>query len=221
MANRYKHKKGFTLPELMVAMTVLVMVIFTATNLLVSVIRSNAENLNTLIAYGLAQEGMEGVRNIRDSNWLLGSQFDGSLKGIPVWGDVFDKSGEEKFYLIDLNALETATVEVTIPIALTDHTPWQLTAIGNDDFDGDATLIKKFVVDEQSGEFRYGHSLGLKQGDPTPFHRYVSIKKVPTDYEKPGELKKIRIASIVEWMEAGRPKMVRLDSELTDWYEGQ
>ncbi len=221
MENRHNHKKGFTLPELLVSMTVLVLVIFAATNLLVSIIRSNNENLNTLIAYGLAQEGIEGVRNIRDSNWLLGARFEGTLKGTSIWGQSLNSSDQEQFYTIDLNAVETANAPITTPSMLINHTPWQLKVLDADELSGDETLIKKFVVDEGSGEFRYGHSVGFQTGEETPFRRYISIKKVPTDYEKPGELKKIRVASYVEWIEAGRPKVVRLDTELTDWYEGQ
>lgn len=221
MKRKLNYKEGFTLPELMVAMTVLVLVIFAATNLLVSIIRSNNENLDTLIAYGLAQEGLEGVRNIRDSNWLLGAQFDGFLKQIPIWGDVFNNTEAEQFYIIDLNSLATSSGAVTKPTELASYTPWKLTAVEQDDLEGDKALIKKFVTEGGSGEFRYGHSLGSQGGEATPFHRYISIKKVPTDYENDGELTKIRVASIVEWMEAGRAKVVRLDTELTDWYEGQ
>lgn len=220
MANMHNHKKGFTLPELLVAMTVLVLVIFAATNLLVTIIRSNNDNLNTLIAYGLAQEGIEGVRNIRDSNWLLGARFEGSLKGTSIWGEVINSTEQEQFYTIDLHAVETSTAPITTPSALLNHTPWQLKVLNADELSGEETLIKKFV-DEGNGEFRYGHNVDFQTGEETPFRRYVSIKKVPTDYEKPGELKKIRVASYVEWMEAGRPKVVRLDTELTDWYEGQ
>lgn len=218
--NRHNHKKGFTLPELLVAMTVLVLVIFAATNLLVTIIRSNNENLNTLIAYGLAQEGIEGVRNIRDSNWLLGARFDGSLKAVNVWGEKLNSSDQEQFYTIDFNAGETSTAPITTPSALINYTPWQLKVLGADELSGEDTLIKKFAG-EGSGEFRYGHNVGFQSGEPTPFRRYVSIKKVPTEYEKEGEFKKIRVASYVEWLEAGRPKVVRLDTELTDWYEGQ
>jgi len=219
MISRHNHKKGFTLPELLVSMTVLVLVIFAATNLLVSIIRSNNENLNTLIAYGLAQEGIEGVRNIRDSNWLLGARFDGSLKLTKIWGEIFNSTEEEQFYTIDLNAVKTSNIEVKNPNELTNHTPWQLKVVK--DVSGTETLIRKFFVAGGDGEFRYGHNVGSQPGEDTPFRRYVSIKKVPTDYGKEGELMKIRVASYVEWIEAGRSKAVRLDTELTDWFEGQ
>lgn len=219
MVNRYKEKRGFTLPELLVAMTVLVLVIFAATNLLVTVIRSNSENLNTMIAYGLAQEGLEGVRNMRDSNWLLGARFDGSLKGYAVWGEVFNKTEEEKYYLIDLNSLEKAPFEVTVPSSLGEYTPWKLIAIDESDL-GEKTLIRKFALDDAEGGFRYGHAWGAKTGEDTPFHRHVSIRKVPTVYDKAGEINKIRATCVVTWMEGARVKTVRLDTELTDWYEG-
>jgi len=223
MYKSYKQKRGFTLPELMVAMAVMVMVIFSATNLVVSILRSNTENINTMVAYGLAQEGVEAVRNIRDSNWLLGAKFDGELKGTPIWGDTFeDLVTEEKFYIVDIRTLEKAPGEISTPSALAAHTPWILEKIKKEDFDGDKTTIKMFDLHEGGDGFRYGHLFGSQPGKETQFHRYLIVRKVQASAnEGPKEFNKMRVSSVVEWMEQGRPKVVRLDTELTDWYQGQ
>lgn len=222
MNNKYNKKKGFTLPELLVAMSVIVLVIFASTNLVISIIRSNTDNINTMIAYGLAQEGLEGVRNIRDSNWLLGARFDGRLKGFEIWGDTFGNSTVPQFFIIDLESLETATGEVDNPGALSGYTPWKIEGIKETDFESDKTKIKKYTISEQSGEFRYGHSLGAQPGEDTPFYRYLEIYKVKTPYDdNETEVNKYRVACIVEWMEFGRSRSVRLDTEITDWYQGQ
>ena len=222
MNNKYTTKGGFTLPELLVAMSVIVLVIFASTNLVISIIRSNTNNINTMIAYGLAQEGIEGIRNIRDSNWLLGAGFDGRLKGTEIWGDTFGKSEDLKFFIIDLGSLATATGEVNSPSSLSNNTPWEIEGIEENEFESHKTKIKKFMINEQSGEFRYGHSLGEQPGEETPFYRYLEIYKVQTPYDDNGtEVNKYRVACIVEWMEFGRSRSVRLDTELTDWYQGQ
>ncbi len=222
MNKKYTKKRGFTLPELLVAMSVIVLVIFASTNLVISIIRSNTDNINTMIAYGLAQEGLEGVRNMRDSNWLLGAQFDGQLKGTVIWGATFGKSEQPKFFIIDLGSLATATGEVNDPGALSGHTPWKIEGIEETDFESDKTKIKKYTINEQSGEFRYGHSLGAQTGEDTPFYRYLELYKVKTPYDdNDSEVNKYRVACIVEWMEFGRSRSVRLDTEVTNWYQGQ
>ena len=63
-------KKGFTLMEVIVAVGIVTSVlVFTIAliNFSVSGIRLNKSKI---IAFGLAQEGEEIVRNIRDNNWL-------------------------------------------------------------------------------------------------------------------------------------------------------
>ena len=43
-----------------------------------------------IVAYGLVQEGLEAVRNIRDSNWLLGADFKkGGVINIGLKGSEF------------------------------------------------------------------------------------------------------------------------------------
>lgn len=208
------------MPELLVAMSVMVLVIFSATNLVVSIIRSNTGNINTLLAYGLAQEGIEAVRNIRDSDWLLGSQFDGVIRNNQIWGEKINNSIQPVCYTVDIANLQNAQNPRIDVAALSQNVPWKLNEIQCDPPDFDQSLIKKFTS-VNSSEFRYGHTYGAQQGEDTPFHRYIEISRIPTPYDKINDFNKMRVASIVTWMESGRVREVRLDSELTDWNRGQ
>ncbi len=76
LAKMASSKKGFTLTEVMIAMSILTVAIVSATNLLISLMNSNRVNVTTLQAYFLAQEGLEIARNIRDTNWLQGNKWD-------------------------------------------------------------------------------------------------------------------------------------------------
>lgn len=62
--------KGFTLIEIMVAVSVLTIGVVGVYALVPTVIKTNAANTDRFIASQLAREGMELVRNIRDANWL-------------------------------------------------------------------------------------------------------------------------------------------------------
>lgn len=64
------NKKGFSLLELVLAMFVLTMGIVGVMVLISSTMRVSMDTRNSVIASGLAQEGVELVRNIRDNNML-------------------------------------------------------------------------------------------------------------------------------------------------------
>lgn len=200
-------------------MAVIVLVVFASTSIVVSVIRSNNENIDTLVAYGLAQEGLEGLRNIRDSNWLLDAKFNGKIRTVDVWGESFPDSTEAAYYTIDLATLERSTLGVDSPDALASTTPWKLSGISQEAAENldDTTLILK-LEDSITGEVRYGHSQSLGSGDETLFHRYVTIQNI-SDPAQP--MDKIRVSSVVNWMELARKKEVRMDTVLTDWNQGQ
>jgi len=64
-------KKAFSILELVIAIFVLTIGIIGALQLISSTIRNSINTRNSVIASGLAQEGVELVRNIRDNNMLL------------------------------------------------------------------------------------------------------------------------------------------------------
>jgi prepilin-type N-terminal cleavage/methylation domain-containing protein len=68
--NQKKSKKGFSIMELMIAIFVLSVGITGALKLIVATISNSIDTRNAVVASGLAQEGVELVRNIRDNNML-------------------------------------------------------------------------------------------------------------------------------------------------------
>ena len=69
------HEKGFTLLESLVAVAILTVGISTAALLVVQSIQVGGKIQKRIVAAHLAQEGIEVIRNIRDSNWLSGSNW--------------------------------------------------------------------------------------------------------------------------------------------------
>ena len=65
-----KKSRGETLLEVIVALLVLTIGSASATSLIVTSIRANQFNKDSLIALNLAQEGIEYMRNLRDTNWI-------------------------------------------------------------------------------------------------------------------------------------------------------
>jgi len=64
-------KRGFTLIEVLLAITVLTIAVGGIFNLMQRTLALAIANQNSMTAYYLAQEGLEIVRNVRDNNWLL------------------------------------------------------------------------------------------------------------------------------------------------------
>jgi len=63
-------KKGFTLIELIIALSVITIGVVGTFAVIQKIIISTASSSSKLMASCLAQEGIEVIRNIRDSNWL-------------------------------------------------------------------------------------------------------------------------------------------------------
>jgi len=74
-------KKAFTLLEVLVAIFIITVGIMGSLSLVSQTIYSANISSKRLIATYLAQEGIEIVRNIRDTNWLEQTSWDDGLTG--------------------------------------------------------------------------------------------------------------------------------------------
>lgn len=70
--NKIKNQKGFSLLETLVAISILVVAITGSLTLASTSIGSASLSKNQIIAFNLAEEGMELVRSVRDSNSAAG-----------------------------------------------------------------------------------------------------------------------------------------------------
>lgn len=62
--------RGESLLEVVIAITILTMVLSSAFGVLIQASATNGNSVNRVVALNLAREGIESVRNIRDTNWL-------------------------------------------------------------------------------------------------------------------------------------------------------
>jgi type II secretory pathway pseudopilin PulG len=65
-----KKAPAFTLIETVIAVGVMAIIIVAMASLTVTSLRASAATVNEFIAYHRAEEGLEIVRSVRDSNWL-------------------------------------------------------------------------------------------------------------------------------------------------------
>jgi prepilin-type N-terminal cleavage/methylation domain-containing protein len=118
-----KTKKGFTLVEILTVLFIVSLGLVGILSLIVQNIQSQSYNKNNLIAYQLAQEGIELIREVRDSNWKAEASFDTDLASGQYYMDYLDsvphdassnptlltilKQNDQGFYFH--NSLSTAT----------------------------------------------------------------------------------------------------------------
>lgn len=74
-----KKERGFTFVELIITIFVISIGILGAFSVLQQIISSSSMNSPKLVGSYLAQEGIEIVRNIRDTNWLEGEDWRNGL----------------------------------------------------------------------------------------------------------------------------------------------
>jgi len=102
-------KRGFTLIELVIASGIFIFGIMGAFSLALANLNTSRENINRVLAANLSREGLELIRNIRDSNWLrIDSNADsGGASGIqPYSWDYYLKNPSnpnDMFAIVDYN----------------------------------------------------------------------------------------------------------------------
>lgn len=103
MTNKQSSKRGFTIIETLVAITILVIAVTGATSAIQTGISSYIFSKNQIIAFYLVQEGFEQIRNMRDEN---------SLKDQPWLTGISDVAGDPCFFG---NACTVSPVESPVP----------------------------------------------------------------------------------------------------------
>ena len=124
-----KNIKGFTLMEVIIAIAVIITALITLIALISFVVSGLRPAEFRLIAVNLAQEGLEIVRNIRDSNWLSYKRApenwrDGLSTGdyraqynqfaLLSWADSFLKIDSNGFYQYDSGSDTSFKRKITI-----------------------------------------------------------------------------------------------------------
>lgn len=238
MTSLLKNTRGETIAETIIALSVLAIGVTIASSAIVSSLRNMNNAKNRIIAVNLAREGLETMRNVRDTNWLQYSDrrrqcwnhnpgqipCDGSTP-LPPGRYVIYRDANHRFLLAE------ATIE-NRELALID---FDLTL--DSDGDGDP---------ENDADF-YNHAQGVdnplgKAVETTNFRRILEIEYLdnagelsaisqidePADSintltewgnltdEQKSTLNRMRLTSHVEWVRAGVTHQTELKTVLTD-----
>ncbi|MBT3704447.1 prepilin-type N-terminal cleavage/methylation domain-containing protein [Candidatus Peregrinibacteria bacterium] len=198
------NKKGFTLTEVLVGVLVLATAIVSASNLLVSMVKSNAANMSSLQAYYYTVEAVEAFRNMRDTHFMHNISFCGQ-EGVNLFGkdgsfvDGCNDTGYgDYYYAVSVNPGPSAFAAVS-GSDLSASSPWVITP----------------VFDVRGADARVSFNKDISTAVSTDFYRYCEVKP----YEDSGfEGKAVEVTCYTEWEENGRDRKVMLSTVLTDWY---
>lgn len=187
--------------EILIAVAVLATTLTAMAILVIVTMRANQANMNTLQAYYLAEQGIEAMRNTRDSNWLQNYSWN---KGFVCTAD-----GEEIYFTIDEDVMAQAPVlEVETGVFISENDePWDINLISDTDLEAGTRIYK---VLETEGYYRYTHD--DSNGEATSFYSYIKVY-----YETCGG--EAEINSVVFWNERGSDREIVLTTYLTNWKE--
>jgi type II secretory pathway pseudopilin PulG len=143
---KFENGLAFTLVEVILGMSMLSVAMMSITALTINSIHVNQVNTQQLTAHYLAQEAVEGFRNMRDSHWLQNRAYNESFK-------------QGGFY--------------TIQYAADSVSPWKLTFYVDQASVQEPSLL--YLKNDRDGFFYTHEEPSEDEGATTPFHRYVQI----------------------------------------------
>jgi len=107
-------KKAFTLMEIIISVAIITTVIVASISLISSSVSAIRSNQNKIIAVHLAQEGIEIVKNIRDTNWIL------FKRGELNWRDGLDEGD----YMVQYNETQLSVFD-DVPLKINQDNIYQ------------------------------------------------------------------------------------------------
>lgn len=220
--NKLKSQKGFSLPEVMIGIFVLTVAVVAATNLLISLLTANQANVKSLQAYYLAQEGLEAVRNIRDTNWLHNQNwlqgvepgFWGADLALPAQGAVnnYEIAWQRNGFFQGTDA--GSDLEINL---LKAHNPWLVSAVVADPtFDN----LSPIYLDEDQDMFS-----SAIPADDSGFRRIISLENYDCELAEiclsPDEQDDfVLVKSEVFFKVGSKERSLVLTELLTNWKKG-
>lgn len=212
MFSKIKSRRGETLIEVFVATMVLVVGALAATRLFAVATINNQLTKERVIATSLAREGIEAVRNIRDTNWL---RFAGDRR--TCWNNLnsssCDEEGTTGAPVVAIEHGQNYIVKMT-------NYRWEL-----DDLGGVARLDLTDGIDPDDEDYRLQITDGLYNhsgvvADNTVFFREIYTEYLNDDQDLAitGKVANIlRVTSKIEWYDRGKISEVVLTTILTDY----
>ncbi len=194
---KFKNQSGQSLVEMIVALAIILTGLIGALTLTISNLSASGEAGTRVVATNLAREGLDVVRNIRDTNWLKNSPWDDLLY-----------AGTDYTAIAVFNPAADPAWQLNFAPAAIDETAAKLyLSVDN--------LYLQDVIPPAGTETLYARLLTL---DPICLNLTTKTETVTGSACVGGEEKiGIRVKSEVAWTESGRSHSIVLEDKLYNW----
>lgn len=186
------HTKSFTLVETLLAVALLSLAIIAPLGIASRGLTAATTGKDRLVATALAREAVEYVRNVRDTNRLVGDEW---LDKIAT-GANNARCDQSDGCVIDTLGLNSGSGNKNLVRAMT-------TSFDN-------TVLR---IDSATGlvSFTSNSGIGADNWTPTQFKRYVNVETVTSGREA-------RVTATVSWKTMFSTKKVVITEQLTNWW---
>ncbi len=208
---KYSSHTGFTLLELIISFGIMSIVIFGAASLYVTSIRGNTAQIERFIGYNLAQEGLEGVRNIRDSYFRQGLAWDGSSAEATLVEAPFLPGTYRIFRKATLGTLNALDQKEAAFAA----SPWIFQACPKTQNCDD----QLYRVDGGGAPY-FVHKQDIVTPGMTesPYRRTIVLEFLKDNGDKINTVTdRMLVTAHVDWIDHGTAKFLDLSTEFTNW----
>lgn len=193
MLTKTPRNKGFLLVEAMISITILLMVSATAITLLILANHAIRYNAHSLEAGWIAQEGINGVRGLRDTNWIRFS-YDKEL----CWASISSTCPGSNM---------TAGQFYRLELTLSDPPELTSTTAAIDLEDGISASDNQYNLYKQTdGRITHENLIGA---EPTIYYRQIEVET--------NNGHQIEAKVTVAWLEGQNQKSIQLPIILTNY----
>ncbi|MFO0718472.1 MAG: type II secretion system protein [Candidatus Paceibacterota bacterium] len=198
----YFLKKGFTVIEALVAISILLLSITGTFAVAQSSLQSTNYAKNKITAYYLAQEGIEQIRHLRDNNGL--EMLKNRSEDVS-WLNGFAKDQNDPCYG-DQECFVDSTGELSDP---------EGNPLYGKPLPCPAEGCPLFYMNDITGQFQYESNLNKTQSS---FYREISIFREDGDPQDNGE-NQIVVKVRVNWKQNGIDRSVEVSENLYNWQQ--
>jgi len=205
-------KRGFTLIEAMIAVTILTLSVagplYTANSAIVASMIARDQ----LIASYLAQEGIEYVRAMRDYQYLAAYNDPAVTdKSGTAWSNFLTGDTDQPGAVTRCRTT-TCTLDITRNMGYGSGSAL-CRSTGGECGSGSTKL---YLLDDGDGKYRYATDRSSSSGTATAFSRAIQVIDIPGTESNPLYPDK-RVVSTVSWLYHGVPRSVEIYDHLTPW----
>ena len=231
MYKKHKNKRGETILETVIAMGILAIGIVISSAIIGSSLRNINASKNRIIAINIAREGIEAMRNIRDTNWLkyrhkIRQCWNNDPEYEPcdtthpiVPGDyiIYKQESPEKWRLgpnIEINDPD--------PDAEAGAKVWSSRLYLVDiDILVDTDMDHDYTNDKDIYNHAVNDALAKDRAQKTPFKRVITIEYLGNDgivaVPLTADHNRMRITATVSWQEGKNEFSTQLSTHITDY----